>query len=169
MRDRCQNYEQFMSKKKTNRGKFMSNLWAACNFQNLKKCSNSCPGGSAPRAPQHQAGKTYQAGKTSQKTHWAGKTSQKMHFSKEASKPISLNGSGREIQFCTDFIENGWNYDGLRASCKLTYFGFIFYRKNECFWNLIYARPDGFHQNIMRGPMVFIFIYARLQSGEFLP
>ena len=42
-------------------------------------------------------------------------------------------------------------------------------RKNECFRNLIYARLDGFHQNIMRGPMVFIFLYARLQFRQFLP
>ena len=51
----------------------------------------------------------------------------------------------------------------------MTFWGFIFYRKNECFWNSIYERPDGFHQNIMSGPMVFIFYYARLQSREFLP
>ena len=29
-----------------------------------------------------------------------------------------------------------------------------FHRKNECFSKLIYARPDGFHKNIMRDQMI---------------
>ena len=42
-------------------------------------------------------------------------------------------------------------------------------RKNEWFSILIYARADVFYQNIMRGPMVFIFLYARLQSRSLRP
>ena len=67
-----------------------------------------------------------------------------------------LLAPGRELQFGIDFIENGASYDGLRASRKFTLVGSIFHRKNECFWTLIYERADGFHQNIMRSPTVFI-------------
>ena len=43
-----------------------------------------------------------------------------------------------------------------------------FHPLKKRFSNLIYARPDGFHQNIMRGPMGSYFLYARLQSRELL-
>ena len=71
------------------------------------------------------------AGKTSQKMQRVGKTSQNLHFSKEALKPIESDAARRELQFGTNFIENGVLYDDLWPRNDLTLCDRIFMDKTS--------------------------------------